>query len=83
MPEGALTLLCGLAAGLLAGKTVGTGGMGIWIDMLIGVAGAFLAKFAFAALGIDPQGNFLILMGMAIIGAAVLTIAIRMLRGLF
>ncbi|MCP1747826.1 putative membrane protein YeaQ/YmgE (transglycosylase-associated protein family) [Bradyrhizobium japonicum] len=51
--EGLLVILfVGLIAGWLAGKIVRGAGFGIIGDIVIGIAGAFVASFLFPKLGI-------------------------------
>ena len=51
--EGLLVILfVGLVAGWLAGKVVRGAGFGIIGDIVIGIAGAFVASFLFPKLGI-------------------------------
>lgn len=78
-----LTLLVvGLVAGLLASYAVGGVGYGLLGDIVIGVVGAFVGFWLFGALNITMPiagigGTILV----AFIGAVVLLLVLRMIRG--
>jgi uncharacterized membrane protein YeaQ/YmgE (transglycosylase-associated protein family) len=77
LPNIALLLVIGLAAGWLAGKIMGSGGFGTIGDMVIGVIGAFIGQWLFGLWGISAGDNIPAMIGIALVGAAVLTIIIR------
>jgi uncharacterized membrane protein YeaQ/YmgE (transglycosylase-associated protein family) len=75
------TAIIGLVAGALAklimpGKDPG----GIWITMLLGVAGAFVANFLGGALGWYGEGHSAGLIG-STVGAIVILLVYRMIKG--
>lgn len=75
------TLVIGLVVGALAklimpGKDPG----GIIITILLGIAGAFLAKFLGQALGIYAEGETAGFIG-ALVGAVILLWIYRMMKG--
>ena len=41
----------GLIAGLIGSKIVGTGGQGLWLDIMLGVVGAIVGGLVFNILG--------------------------------
>lgn len=75
-------LIVGLVAGLLASYAVGGVGYGLLGDIVIGVVGAFVGFWLFGALNITVPiagigGTILV----AFIGAVVLLLVLRMIRG--
>lgn len=72
-------IVIGLIAGALAGRVVSGHGYGLLGDLVIGVVGAFLGGWLFAAfLGIAGTG-FLMSLLSAFIGAVVLLWVIRLI----
>lgn len=73
-----LFILIGLIAGALAGRVVSGHGYGIMGDIVVGVVGAFLGGWIFAAfLGVGG-GGFFISLFMAFVGAVALLWLIRL-----
>ena len=71
-------LVIGLIAGALAGRVVSGHGYGVLGDIVIGITGAFLGGWLFAAvLGVSGTGLFMSLFS-AFVGAVVLLLAIRL-----
>jgi uncharacterized membrane protein YeaQ/YmgE (transglycosylase-associated protein family) len=69
----------GLIAGALAGRLVSGHGYGVLGDIVIGITGAFLGGWLFAAfLGVAATGFFMSLVS-AFIGAVVLLGVIRLI----
>ena len=66
-----LFLIIGLAAGYLAGLIMKGSGFGLWINLLLGVAGAFIGGFLFQFLGIGGDGIVASLIA-ALVGAILL-----------
>jgi uncharacterized membrane protein YeaQ/YmgE (transglycosylase-associated protein family) len=66
-----LFLLIGLAAGWLAGQIMKGSGFGLWINLLLGVAGSFIGGFLFQFLGIGGDGILVSLVA-AFVGAILL-----------
>jgi uncharacterized membrane protein YeaQ/YmgE (transglycosylase-associated protein family) len=71
-------IVIGLIAGALAGRVVSGHGYGVFGDIVIGITGAFLGGWLFAALlGIGGTGFFMSLVS-AFTGAVILLSAIRL-----
>jgi uncharacterized membrane protein YeaQ/YmgE (transglycosylase-associated protein family) len=74
-------LFVGLIAGWLAGKIVRGTGFGIIGDILVGIAGAFVASLLFPKLGIViPVGHIVREILYSAIGAVVLLLIVRLVR---
>ena len=69
-------LILGLIAGFIASKIVNKSGEGIFLDIVLGIAGAFVGGFIFTSvLGNDGVTGFnLYSMFVAVIGAVVLLV---------
>lgn len=79
--EGLLVILfVGLVAGWLAGKIVQGTGFGIVGDILVGIAGAFLASLLFPQLGIRLGTGLVPEIIYSAIGAIVLLLIVRLVR---
>ena len=74
-----LFLIIGLAAGWLAGQIMKGSGFGLWINMLLGVAGSFIGGFLFQFLGIGGDGILVSLIA-ALVGAILLLFIIGMAK---
>lgn len=74
-----LFLLIGLAAGWLAGQLMKGEGFGLWINLLLGVAGAFVGGFLFDFFGIGGDGIIASLIA-ALVGAVLLLVIIGMAK---
>jgi uncharacterized membrane protein YeaQ/YmgE (transglycosylase-associated protein family) len=74
-------LFVGLVAGWLAGKIVQGTGFGIIGDILVGIAGAFIAAFLFPKLGIHLGSGLVSEIIYSAIGAIILLLVVRLLRG--
>jgi len=72
-----LFLIIGIAAGWLAGQIMKGRGFGLWINLLLGVAGAFIGGFLFDFLGIGGEGIFVSLLA-ALVGAIILLLIINL-----
>jgi uncharacterized membrane protein YeaQ/YmgE (transglycosylase-associated protein family) len=80
--EGVLVILfVGLVAGWLAGKVVRGSGFGIIGDIVIGIAGAFVATFLFPKLGIHLGVGLVSEIIYSTIGAVILLLVVRLVRG--
>jgi uncharacterized membrane protein YeaQ/YmgE (transglycosylase-associated protein family) len=80
--EGILVILfVGLVAGWLAGKVVRGTGFGIIGDIIVGIAGAFIAGWLFPRLGFHIGGGLVAEIIYAAIGAILLLLIVRLLRG--
>ena len=74
-------LFVGLVAGWLAGKIVRGTGFGIIGDILVGIAGAFVASFLFPKLGIHIGTGLISEIIYSAIGAVLLLLIVRLVRG--
>jgi uncharacterized membrane protein YeaQ/YmgE (transglycosylase-associated protein family) len=74
-------LFVGLVAGWLAGQIVRGTGFGIIGDIIIGIAGAFVASWLFPKLGINLGTGLLREIIDAAIGAIILLLIVRLIRG--
>jgi len=74
-------LIVGLVAGVLASMVMGGTGYGLIGDIIIGIVGAFVGGWLFAALGVaSPLGGLAGTILVAFIGAVVLLFLIHLLR---
>lgn len=74
-------LFVGLIAGWLAGKIVRGTGFGIIGDILVGIAGALIASLLFPRLGIHLGSGLVSEIIYSAIGAIILLLVVRLLRG--
>jgi uncharacterized membrane protein YeaQ/YmgE (transglycosylase-associated protein family) len=79
-----VTLVIGAIAGWLAGVIVQGTGFGLIGDILVGIAGAFVAAFLFPALGIGFTlvGGILGAIIVAALGAVILLLVVGLIRRL-
>jgi len=73
------TILIGIIAGWLAGQLVKGHGMGVLVDLLVGIVGSMLGGFLFGLLGLAAYGLIGRLV-MATVGAIVLLLLVRALK---
>jgi uncharacterized membrane protein YeaQ/YmgE (transglycosylase-associated protein family) len=73
-------LFVGLIAGWLAGKIVRGTGFGIIGDIIVGVAGAFVASWLFPRLGIHLGTGLVREIIYSAIGAVLLLLVVRLIR---
>jgi uncharacterized membrane protein YeaQ/YmgE (transglycosylase-associated protein family) len=76
-----IILLVGLAAGWLAGQIVQGSGFGLVGDLIIGIVGAFVGSWLFPQLGVHFGADILSAIINATLGAVVLLLVIRLVRG--
>lgn len=76
-------LFVGLVAGWLAGKIVRGTGFGIIGDIIVGIAGAFITSLLFPRLGIHLGSGIVSEIIYSAIGAVLLLLIVRLLRGRF
>jgi uncharacterized membrane protein YeaQ/YmgE (transglycosylase-associated protein family) len=76
-------LFVGLVAGWLAGKIVRGTGFGIIGDIIVGIAGAFITSLLFPRLGIHLGTGLVSEIIYSAIGAVLLLLIVRLLRGRF
>jgi len=74
-----LFLLIGLSAGWFAGQIMKGKGFGLWINMLLGVAGSFIGGFLFQFFGIGGDGILVSLIA-ALVGSIALVWLIGMAK---
>ena len=74
-------LLVGLVAGWLAGKIVRGAGFGIIGDIAIGIVGAFIAAWLLPRLGIALGTGMVRAILNSTIGAVILLLIVRLVRG--
>jgi Transglycosylase associated protein. len=75
-------IVIGLVAGVLASLVMGGTGYGIIGDIVIGIVGAFIGGWLFSTLGIStPIGGMGGTIFVAFIGAVVLLLILRLVRG--
>jgi len=80
--EGLLVILfVGLVAGWLAGKVVRGTGFGIIGDIVVGIAGAVVARFLLPKLGIDIGTGLISEIIYSAIGAVIRLLVVRLGRG--
>jgi len=72
-------ILVGLIAGWLAGKVMKGGGYGVLMDIILGIAGGVLGRFAFGLLGISAW-NLVGSILMSFVGAILLIWIMRQLK---
>src|SRR5215469_8122325 len=75
-----ILLVVGLIAGLLASRVMGMGN-GLLLDMVVGVLGAFLGSWLFGLLNINLGPGVIPMIIVAFVGAALLLLVVRGLRG--
>jgi len=74
-------VLVGLAAGWLAGQIIQGTGFGLVGDLVIGIVGAFIGSWLLPQLGIHLGAGLVPAIVNATIGALVLLLIVRVLRG--
>jgi uncharacterized membrane protein YeaQ/YmgE (transglycosylase-associated protein family) len=73
-------ILVGLVAGWLTGKIMKGSGYGFFVDIILGLAGALVGGFIANHLGLDTGGSFLYSTLIALGGAVLLVVIIRLLK---
>ena len=76
-----VVLVVGLIAGWLTGQIVQGTGFGIVGDLLIGIAGAFIGSWLLPQLGLYLGSDIVLAVTNATIGALLLLLVIRLVRG--
>ncbi len=74
-------LVVGVVAGWLAGKVVFGTGLGLIGDLVVGVAGAFVATWLFPKLGLQLGSGWVREILQSALGAIVLLVAVSLIRG--
>ncbi|MGH9589815.1 MAG: GlsB/YeaQ/YmgE family stress response membrane protein [Terracidiphilus sp.] len=73
-------IVAGLIAGWATGKIMKGSGYGFIVDILLGIAGAIVGGFIARHLGLDPHGGFIYSTLVAVGGAIILVVIIRLLK---
>ena len=73
-------LIVGAVAGWLAGQLVKGGGYGLTGDIIVGIAGSYIAGFLFPRLGISLGAGIVGEVISAAIGAIILLLVIRLIK---
>ena len=73
----ATSVLVGLMAGWLAGRTMKDGGYGLKEDMILGLAGSIAGGWIFQTMGISPEAGMAVLVAVAFGGAALVIVGQR------
>jgi len=73
------TIAIGILAGWLAGQVVKGRGMGLIVDLIVGIVGSFLGGFVFGLLGLATYGLIGRLV-MSVVGAVILLLLIRLIK---
>ncbi len=75
-------IVLGLIAGFIASKLVNHSGQGMLLDIVVGIVGAVVGGYLFAALGASGITGFnLYSMFVAVIGAVVLLVIVNAVSG--
>ena len=72
-------IVIGILAGFLAGQIVKGHGMGVIVDLIVGIVGSILGGWIFTLLGLGAYGLIGQLV-MAVVGAVVLLLIIRAIK---
>lgn len=73
-------LIIGAVAGWLAGVVVKGGGFGVLVDIIVGIAGAFIGGWLAGKLGIQIGGGWIGSIATATAGAVILLFILRLIR---
>jgi uncharacterized membrane protein YeaQ/YmgE (transglycosylase-associated protein family) len=73
-------LLVGLIAGWATGKIMKGSGYGALVDILLGIAGAFIGSRVLALVGIYSGGGLIPNILVAIVGAVLLVVIVRLIK---
>lgn len=76
-------IIIGIIAGWLTGKLMKGSGFGVFMDMVVGLVGALIGGFLSSHLGFGGVGEHGLIgsIVIAVIGAVVLTLIIRLISG--
>jgi len=67
-----------LVAGWATGKIMKGGGYGFWLDIVLGIVGAFVGGFIAGHLGFSPEGGLLYTILIALAGAILVVFIFRL-----
>lgn len=71
-------IIVGLVAGFITGKLMKGSGFGPLMDIVIGIVGAVAGGFIMRTLGFAGQGGLIYTIFVAVIGAVLLTLLLRL-----
>ena len=71
-------ILVGLIAGFITGKLMQGGGYGPILDIVVGIVGAIAGGYIMRAAGFADQGGLLYTILVAVVGAVILTLLLRL-----
>ena len=71
-------IIVGLIAGFLTGKLMKGSGFGPGLDIVVGIVGAITGGFIMRSLGYADQGGLLYTILVAVVGAVLLTLVLRL-----
>jgi uncharacterized membrane protein YeaQ/YmgE (transglycosylase-associated protein family) len=76
-------IIIGVIAGWLTGKLMKGSGFGFLMDMVVGLIGALIGGFISSHLGLGGVGQHGLIMSIviAVIGAVILTLIVRLISG--
>lgn len=76
-------IIIGVIAGWLTGKLMKGSGFGFLMDMVVGLVGALIGGFISSHLGLGGVGQHGLIMSIviAVIGAVILTLIVRLISG--
>jgi uncharacterized membrane protein YeaQ/YmgE (transglycosylase-associated protein family) len=76
-------IIIGVLAGWLTGKLMKGSGFGFFMDMIVGLVGALVGGFISSHLGFGGVGEhgLIISIVIAVIGAVILTVLLRLITG--
>ena len=71
-------IVIGLIAGYLTGRIMRGAGFGPLVDIIVGIVGAIVGGFVMISMGYAGSGGFLYTIFVAVIGAILLTLLLRL-----
>ena len=74
-------IVIGLVAGYLTGKIMRGAGFGPLVDIIVGIVGAIVGGLIMISLGYAGSGGFLYTVFIAVLGAVILTLILRLITG--
>jgi uncharacterized membrane protein YeaQ/YmgE (transglycosylase-associated protein family) len=74
-------VIVGLIAGWAAGKLMKGSGYGTLMDIVLGIVGAIVGGFVMRTLGFAGQGGMIYTILVAILGAVILIVLVRLFTG--
>jgi len=72
-------VVVGLVAGWATGQIMKGSGYGVLVDIMLGIAGSLMGGFLMQSIGFASQGGMLFTILIAIVGAVVLTVVVRLI----